>query len=379
MKVKLFAIIFASFILTRAASAQTYGVHVTHNTNLRASYSLRSGIVETVPAGTILQVVARHNRWLKVNRNGTAWMADWVSHTRVEESASSQPQATTGIDNCCFVDRQCLADDEWINGYFAYQRNECSVPVQTQTQASTQPVTATAPITIPEGVDNCCQVDRQCLSDDDWVRGFYDYRDNQCDAVAPTASTAPITGPIPEGVDNCCFLNRQCHTEQDYVIGFEQFKYGLCHVPNVDGVIKIRGSAAFVAKTRDALSMLLNRAPKWYAYVQRGLWGVREIPFGGDSGIYVEEGIYRSLPDFRSPRTGEEHVIWVAGVLVHEACHVNRYKDGLDHGNYTGEKACTETQLHAVENIDPLDRVPPSLRWTLANIQDSDDQWWRHR
>ena len=212
---------------------------------------------------------------------------------------------------------------------------------------------------------------------DDWASGFYAYQDNQCAGVAPTSSISPITGPIPEGVDNCCFLNRQCHSEQDYVLGYEQFKYGVCDVPDIAGVINIAGSGAFVGKARQALRLMVDRAPKWYRYVQSTLRGVKEIPMGGDSGIFPEEAVYRTWPNFRSNRTGEGHVIWVAGQLVHEACHVHRYKAGLESGGYAGEKACTEIQIQALDDIDSGYDVAASRRRALARIDDPAHQWWR--
>ena len=313
-------------------------------------------------------------------------MASWVRHERVEATTTTQTQTVSNIDNCCFVDRQCSTDQEWTDGYWAFQNGQCAAPVQTQTQTPgidadprfrRSPLHSTAPVTIPAGVDNCCQVNRQCHSDDDWIRGYHDFQNNQCAGVAPSASTAPITGPIPEDVDNCCFVNRQCHTEQDYIIGYEQFKYGLCHVPDIAGVINISGSGAFVSKTRAALRILLDKEPKWYRYVQSTLRGVKEIPMGGDSGIFPDEAVYRSWPNFRSDRTGEGHIIWVAGQLVHEACHVHRYKAGLESGGYAGEKACTETQIQALDDIDASGAVAASRRRALANIDDPEHQWWR--
>lgn len=43
--------------------------------------------------------------------------------------------ASSQVDNCCFVDRECTTDDEWVSGYYAYQNNECAAPPQ-QSQAT---------------------------------------------------------------------------------------------------------------------------------------------------------------------------------------------------------------------------------------------------
>ena len=49
--------------------------------------------------------------------------------------------ASAQIDNCCFVDRQCGSNQEWINGYHAYQNGQCAVPAP-----SGQPANSSAPV-----------------------------------------------------------------------------------------------------------------------------------------------------------------------------------------------------------------------------------------
>ena len=107
MKLKTLIMIGLALVVGAVASAQEYAVRVTHNTNLRASYSLQARIVDKALAGTTLQVVDAFNRWLKVDHGEKSlWMAGWVPMTRVAAVAP------TNIDNCCFVDRQCSADSE---------------------------------------------------------------------------------------------------------------------------------------------------------------------------------------------------------------------------------------------------------------------------
>ena len=171
LKARFFVIMTAAFLLCGVAAAQSYAIRVTNNTNLRASFSLESTIIETAPAGTTLQVVGNNNRWLRINRNGNdVWMADWVAYTRVEGSEPTPGQATSNIDNCCFVDRQCHTDQDWTDGYWAFQNNQCPVPAQSLTPTSSQPVNGA-----PAQIDNCCFVDRQCSSDQDWAEGYYAY------------------------------------------------------------------------------------------------------------------------------------------------------------------------------------------------------------
>ena len=133
MKTRLFAVMTAVLVLCSVASAQGYSIRVTYDTNLRAAASLSGRIVETASSGTALQVVGNADRWLKINRNGSeVWMANWVSYTRVEGSAQTPSQVASNIDNCCFVDRLCTSDQEWRDGYWAFQNNQCAAPSQSQ-------------------------------------------------------------------------------------------------------------------------------------------------------------------------------------------------------------------------------------------------------
>ena len=138
MKTKLLAAMIVVFMLHSVAVAQEdYYIRTDSRINLRATYSLEGEKVETVPEGTILHVVGRFNRWLKIDRNGEVlWLADWVYYTRVDdgsqESSTSQDQFDLEsfqiVDNCCQVDRQCNAEQEWTAGYLAYQNGHCRLP-----------------------------------------------------------------------------------------------------------------------------------------------------------------------------------------------------------------------------------------------------------
>ena len=151
MKVRSFAVAIVFFLLCGMAAAETYSIRLTYNSNLRASYRLDAQRVETAPAGTTLQVIGSHNRWLKIERNGqTLWMADWVAHTRLDEAPAGQDSASaqtpSDIDNCCFVDRHCQTDQEWTEGYWAYQNNQCG------TARTSAPVASTIPYASREGL-----------------------------------------------------------------------------------------------------------------------------------------------------------------------------------------------------------------------------------
>lgn len=103
-------------------------------------------------------------------------------------SGSSGTQAASGQSgsdtappehNCCFVDRQCTTDQEWHDGYYAYQNGQCAASPQTQTQSSTPDSTgASTP------ANNCCGINRQCATEQEWDAGYYAYQNGQCAALS---------------------------------------------------------------------------------------------------------------------------------------------------------------------------------------------------
>ena len=222
MKTKLLASLAAVFILANLAAAQGYYIRITNNTNLRASHSLKAAVSETASAGSTLHVIGAFNRWLKIDRSGDEmWMADWVAYTLVEDGGD-QTQSPK-IDNCCFVDRQCTTDQEWTDGYWAFQNNQCVTPAQ-----------------------------------------------------------------APAG--------------------------------NRHGII-IEGSAGFIDWVDTALYRLKVRSPQWYAYVTSGLNTVREVPTGEGVHALMHEraATLSTLSVFMWDDDREAGLAWLASVLVHEA------------------------------------------------------------
>lgn len=323
MSFRLLATVTAVFALTNVAFAQAYSVQVTFNTNLRASYSLHAEIVETAPAGSVLQVMGEFNRWLKINRNGNeVWMANWVGHSRIESSNGSHTaaQPASPVDNCCFVDRQCHSDQEWADGYWAFQSGQCAVPTQPRTPTSTQ--------------------------------------------SANTGSTQ---------IDNCCFTDWQCNNDADWAAGFHAFQRNQCEHPGVE----IEGSEAFVAGFKRAFELLQTRAPQWYDYVTRGLDKVSQRKGQGYTAVIVEsKTMVVDRGDELPPVSDEVHYVRLVLELLHEACHANFWHAGIWFAEgWRNELPCHEVTLEAILTIDP---DSPWIQWDRDIIENykTHRTWW---
>ena len=397
MNMRLFAAMISVFFLCVVATAQDYTIRVTFNTNLRDTYSLEGNVVESAPAGATLHVVGQFGRWLTINRNGNeVWMASWVSHTRVESATQTQTttQVASNIDNCCFVDRQCNNDQEWMDGYWAFQNGQCTAPSTSQEQTPSQPAgNETGPI------DNCCYVDRQCNNDQEWIDGYYAYQNNQC--AAPSTSQEQ-TSSQPAGnqtgsTDNCCFAGWYCNSDLEWVNGYHAYQDNQCgaatpvsyvdsccqlgwnctlyedrlvgqwtigeglecgapiQVP-YDGTI-IEGTETFIAQVKAALDLLKSAAPPWYAYVVKGPIKIRGVPPG--SGTYALERTINLAPSHAAQAT-----IVFAGTILHETCHSHRWRAGLlrydtEEHIFIEENICETVRTEVLEGIDP--QRPPNV------------------
>ena len=311
-------------LLTFSVSAQTFSIRVNVNANIRAQPSVSATWLETVPAGTILEVISQSGRWFKVNRRNGAWMASWLSHDRI-----AAPSSQAVSDNCCGIDRQCHSENDWIAGWHAFRNGQCQAPAAnspTGVHHSAAPATGghtgvhqsgSAPLS---SIDNCCHLDRSCHSDEEWRAGWEAFKASECwteyvqwkrtpdprympASGSDNCCTAPgwlcleaehfqkglwafqeykhcapnvKTTYLPRldayvKAENCCYYGWNCPTDQNWVDGFHAYRANQCPPPqppaSVAGGIPIHGPAEYVSDILRGLHWLLTRAPKWHKYV----------------------------------------------------------------------------------------------------------------
>ena len=133
--------------------------------------------------------------------------------------------AMAQTDNCCHVDRLCITNDEWVAGYWAYQRNQCPAQAQPQASSASQP---------SADIDNCCFVDRQCTTDDEWVAGYWAFQNNECAAPAQQRQSQVEPKASESQIDNCCFIGWQCSTDEEWVSGYWAFQHDRCDASQAD-------------------------------------------------------------------------------------------------------------------------------------------------
>lgn len=272
MKSKCLAVFVIALLSASVALADAYQIQVRFTVRLRVSYSLDSPVVGKALAGDVLQVAGRYNRWLKIERGGaTAWLADWVDYIRLDQEAAASNAAIGGqtqsdIDNCCFVNRQCHSDREWVDGYWAYQRNECPAPAQTGSSAvptSGHPITINGSFLFVDIITEALDALR------DKAPQWYDYVTTnlyQVNESIPGASSHGAGQPgvcglrpyttIPYGVHEwnvysyvSSLVHYACHSAYDYA--------GIPY----NGYTKVKEEADCVSKDNAAVDLVASNHP----------------------------------------------------------------------------------------------------------------------
>ncbi len=338
------------------------------------------------------------------------------------------------VDNCCFVDRQCQSDQDWTDGYWAFQNGQCAAPAQSQSPA--QPAS-----NIPAAVDNCCQVDRQCQTEADWTDGYYAYQNGQCAAPAQLQSPAQPASDIQAGVDNCCQVDRECHSEIDWDQGYYAYLAGECSAPGgarrvawtanmPAGVTRllqnpssdpfnnccymhhntchssgdwergakdyqnrqcvhpapiptrppVEGPPHFIFWMDKAFELIARAAPEWLDYIYSS--GLRKIvmqPTAGGSGFANQVWVFNFGYEAGENPDGMpsyDQYYGMTGVLVHEACHAIQQRTYTQSATVYNELTCLEAQIAVLKAIDPGHRWVDAIQGVIDNIHDPSTWWW---
>ena len=184
-------------------------------------------------------------------------------------------------------------------------------------------------------------------------------------------------------IDNCCWVNRQCNTEEDWQRGYAAYKYFQCSASD-DIPVQIQGSSTFDALFRSAYRLLKEESPRLYHYGTTGFDRIRQVPHGSDTGLLIHERTFVQAPtniitnfDPGTPIT-EGALVEAVGAILHESCHVHMWDAGTATDGWRNELPCLQVELEGYLAVDP-DDSHGFIRWIqdfIDNIQNPAYWWW---
>ena len=71
-----------------------------------------------------------------------------------------------------------------------------------------------------------------------------------------------------------------------------------------------------------------------------------------------------------------EQVVWLAGTIVHDACHSNLYGAGEEFAGKAAEIICLVRQLEALNLIDDKGLLAKYVEGLIEGADDPSNQYW---
>lgn len=131
---------------------------------------------------------------------------------------------------------------------------------------------------------------------------------------------------------------------------------------------QIVGSASFRARVEKALQLLQIKAPAYWDIVRNNLLTIRE---DRASGAVVQTGTF-----LVGAATAASDPYWLASVIVHDAYHVQQYREGRQYYGQAAEAEALAIQRQALVAmgapaywISYADRVAATQWWTVPYAQ----------
>ncbi len=323
--------------------------------------------------------------------------ASGASPAQAQSQTQSQPGVQTELwtptdplydrpddtDNCCDLDRECHTEEEWKAGWLAFERLECW---DAYFNWKRTPDPAYMP---PAGSTNCCDAPGWLCLNDDHIRAgedaFVAY--SHCNPNIKAAYLPTLV--YHDATDNCCRLGRDCQTNADWERGYSDFLHFRCefYVPLVQSLpVHLVGSEKFQASHLTAFSLLKARSPYYYDYAVRGIGKIVSAPIEawGEAHCGPERLMLSSVPDDLRAHFWTT-IVGLASLVVHEACHCHQEMAGfvppgqqvVENGVNVGiELPCNEQQHLVIRQIDPTDTTKFAIGYSAQIVGIVQDYPW---
>jgi hypothetical protein len=140
--------------------------------------------------------------------------------------------------------------------------------------------------------------------------------------------------------------------------------------------IVIDGDAEFAAWTEQALALLRAEAPQWHEHVEASIKIISSVP--QESGVDIRTGTYE-VGDLTAHGPGLEpsqQLAWYASTIVHDATHVQLFREGKPYDGKESEIACLKDQAAVLALIDTEPHLGAYVQGLIDGADDPANQYW---
>lgn len=115
--------------------------------------------------------------------------------------------------------------------------------------------------------------------------------------------------------------------------------------------IEIVGDDEFVAQASAALDQLAAETPGAYEAVRSHIDTIESVTAGSGMDVFTKTFRVGDVTAFAPGYEPADQVVWLAGTIVHDACHSRLYTEGEEYVGRDAELACLEDQLAALLDL----------------------------
>ena len=139
---------------------------------------------------------------------------------------------------------------------------------------------------------------------------------------------------------------------------------------------RIVGSDRFTSQVLSALHLLAERAPEAFVRVVEAITTIQSVPASSGMDVFSRTFYVGDVTAFTPGFSPSEQLVWLAGTIVHDACHSEQHAEGRVSSGKEAEVECLATQLEALSLIDEADLFGSYISHLIATADDPASQYW---
>lgn len=143
-----------------------------------------------------------------------------------------------------------------------------------------------------------------------------------------------------------------------------------------DGTIEIIGDTDFVAHVEAAIALLAERAPEWHAEVLESVDRIQFVEAGSGMDVFTRTFNVGRQTAYAPGYGVEDQVEWLAGAIVHDACHSEMYIEGRQYSGRDAELECLIEQAESLELHEEGTTFLVYVNGLIEGIDDPANAYW---
>jgi len=139
--------------------------------------------------------------------------------------------------------------------------------------------------------------------------------------------------------------------------------------------LAIIGDDEFISHAGLAIALLETEVPDIYKTVLTHIDTIESVAAGSGMDVFTKTFKVGDVTAYAPGYGPEDQVLWLAGTIVHDACHSRLYTDGEEYIGRDAELACLIDQLAALEVLSgfAFENYIGSL---IEGVDDPGNDYW---